>query len=137
MVLRPLPGRRTAAQRAGDAAEDLVAARLATDGWSVLARNVRVSRHELDLVALDPGPPIELVVVEVRWRRSRGYGLPEETVDQRKRARLRQAAFELLDRGTFPEGGSIPRRPLRFDLVVVEPGRDGGGPVMRHYRAAG
>ena len=41
-------------------------------GWTVLARNVHVGRHELDLVAVDPGPPAALVVVEVRWRAGRG-----------------------------------------------------------------
>ena len=49
------PGRpgRTTAQQAGDAAETLVAVRLADAGWTVLARNVHVGRHELDLVAID------------------------------------------------------------------------------------
>ncbi len=59
---------RTSAQLAGDAAETLVAARLAEAGWTVLARNVHIGRHELDLVAVDPGPPAALVIVEVRWR---------------------------------------------------------------------
>ena len=72
---------RTQAQQAGDAAETLVHARLLAAGWTVLARNVHVGRHELDLVAVDPGPPRALVIVEVRWRASRGFGLGEETVD--------------------------------------------------------
>jgi putative endonuclease len=127
---------RTAAQLAGDAAETLVLARLVEAGWTVLARNVHVGRHELDAVAVDPGPPAALVIVEVRWRRSRGFGLAEETVDHRKRARVRQAAYALLDRATLPDGGAIPRLPLRFDLVVVEPGDRGGAPRTRHHRAA-
>jgi putative endonuclease len=122
---------RTAAQQAGDAAETLVAARLADAGWTVLARNVHVGRHELDLVAIDPGPPAALVVVEVRWRADRAFGLPEETVDHRKRVRVRSAAYGLLDRGTLPDGSPVPRLPLRFDLVVVEP-----GDRVRHYRHA-
>ena len=122
---------RTAAQRAGDAAETLVASRLVDAGWTVLARNVHVGRHELDLVAIDPGPPAALVVVEVRWRAGREFGLPEETVDHRKRARVRAAAFGLLDRGSLPDGEAIPRLPLRFDLVVVEPGG-----LVRHHRHA-
>src|SRR6187402_3491350 len=89
MADRPGDPTRTAAQQAGDAAETLVATRLAEAGWTVLARNVHVGRHELDLVAIDPGPPAALVVVEVRWRAGRGYGLPEETVDDRKRAPVR------------------------------------------------
>jgi putative endonuclease len=122
---------RTTAQLAGDAAERLVAARLAEAGWTVLARNVHVGRHELDLVAIDPGPPPALVVVEVRWRASRDFGLPEETVDHRKRARVRAAAYGLLDRGSLPDGAAIPHLPLRFDLVVVEP-----GDRLRHHRHA-
>ena len=81
--------RRTHAQALGDAAEELVARRLEADGWRVLGRNVRIGRLELDLVAVDPGPPPALAVVEVRWRAGRDFGLPEETVDFRKRARLR------------------------------------------------
>jgi putative endonuclease len=128
-----LPGEpaRTTAQQAGDAAETLVASRLVAAGWTVLARNVHVGRHELDLVAIDPGPPRALVVVEVRWRASREFGLPEETVDHRKRARVRAAAYGLLDRGSLPDGAAVPHLPLRFDLVVVEPGGR-----LRHHRHA-
>ena len=128
--------RRTAAQRAGDAAELLVANHLGHIGWIVLARNVHIGRHELDLVAIDPGPPASLVVIEVRWRVSRAFGLPEETVDHRKRTRVRTAAFGLLDRGTFADGEPLPRLPLRFDLVVVEPGVVSAPPRIRHHRAA-
>jgi len=127
---------RTSAQLAGDAAETLVHDRLVEAGWIVLARNVHVGRHEVDLVAVDTGPPAALVIVEVRWRRSRGFGLGEETVDHRKRTRIRQAAYGLLDRGTLPDGRAIPRLPLRFDLVVIEPGDRGGEPRIRHHRAA-
>jgi putative endonuclease len=131
MADQPGDPARTTAQLAGDAAEALVAARLAEAGWTVLARNVHVGRHELDLVAIDPGPPPALVVVEVRWRASRDFGLPEETVDHRKRARVRAAAYGLLDRGSLPDSAAIPHLPLRFDLVVVEP-----GDRVRHHRHA-
>ncbi len=127
---------RTAAQQAGDTAESLVLVRLLAAGWIVLARNVHVGRHELDLVAVDPGPPRSLVVVEVRWRSSRGFGLPEETVDHRKRTHLRMATYGLLDRGVLPDGVRLPRLQVRFDLVVVEPGVGGGEPVVRHHRSA-
>lgn len=131
MADRPDDPKRTAAQQAGDAAESLVADHLADAGWTVLARNVHVGRHELDLVAIDPGPPAALVAVEVRWRAVRDYGLPEETVDHRKRVRVRAAAYGLIDRGTLPDGSPVPRLPLRFDLVVVEPGGR-----IRHHRHA-
>jgi len=127
---------RTAAQQAGDSAESLVLVRLVAAGWTILARNVHVGRYEIDLVAVDPGPPPALVVVEVRWRAARDFGLPEETVDHRKRTRVRAAAYGLLDLGRLPDGSRIPRLPLRFDLVVVEPRVHGAGePRVRHHRA--
>jgi len=122
---------RTDAQQSGDAAERQVADRLAAAGWSIVGRNVHVGRHELDLIAVDPGPPPILVVVEVRWRSRRAFGLPEETVDGRKRTRVRAAAFGLLDRGVLPDGSPLPHLPLRFDLIVVEP-----GDRIRHHRHA-
>jgi putative endonuclease len=129
--------RRTDAQRAGDAAERLVEDRLVEAGWSILGRNVHVGRHELDLVAIDPGPPAMLVVIEIRWRARRDFGLAEETVDHAKRARVRAAAYGLLDRGTLPGGGPLPRLPLRFDLIVVEPPVGGAAdPRIRHHRGA-
>src|ERR1035437_6791180 len=93
---------RTPSQRAGDAAEDAVAARLVARGWVVLGRKVRAGRSELDLVAVDPGPPPALVVVEVRWRRSRAFGLPEETVDRRKLRHLRAGVGRLVEAGRLP-----------------------------------
>jgi Holliday junction resolvase-like predicted endonuclease len=120
---------RTAAQRAGDAAESLVAAHLERRGWRVLARQLHVGRAEIDLLAVDPEPPPALVVVEVRWRARRDFGLAEETVDGRKRARLHRAAFALRDAGALPGGMPLPVLPLRFDLVVVEPGGR-----LRHHR---
>ncbi|HET7472777.1 MAG TPA: YraN family protein [Candidatus Limnocylindrales bacterium] len=119
---------RTAKQEAGDEAEALVAARLLAAGWTVLGRNVHAGRGELDLVAIDPGPPRELVIVEVRRRTSRSFGLAEETVAYAKRSHLRLAIGRLLEDG-LPGGVAMPRLPLRVDLVVVEPGSR-----VRHHR---
>ena len=120
---------RTVAQGLGDDAEARVARELAAHGWTVLGRQIRVGRAEVDLLAIDPGPPSSLVVLEVRWRARRDFGLPEETVDGRKRARLHAAGFVLRDAGRLPDGTPVPSLPLRFDLVVVEPGRP-----LRHHR---
>jgi putative endonuclease len=132
-VDRPAVARsRTAAQRAGDNAETLVAERLAGQRWSILARNVHVGRHEIDLVAVDPGPPTQLVIVEVRLRSTRAFGLAEETVDFRKRRRLRDAAWTMVAAGSLPDGRRLPQLPMRFDVVVVEP----DPPRIRHHRGA-
>ena len=122
---------RTPRQLAGDAAEAAVVDRLVAAGWSIRARQAHAGRAELDIVAIDPGPPRTLVIVEVRWRARRDFGLPEETVDHRKRVRIREGAWRWL------EAADAPSLPLRFDLVVVEPGPHADGPpVVRHHRAA-
>ena len=129
-MLPSMDDRRTTQRRTGDDAEQFVVDGLVAAGWTILARAIRVGRNELDIVAVDPGPPRTLVVVEVRWRRRRDFGLAEETVDHRKRARLRQAAHDLRERR------DLPHLSCRFDLVVVEPGPGAGAPRIRHHRAA-
>lgn len=129
--------RSTHAQRIGDAAEDLVAARLVAAGWMILGRNVRFGRQELDLVGIDPGPPPTLVVVEVRRRGRRDFGLAEETLDYRKRQSLRRAIGALLGAGRLPDGVVLPALPLRVDLVAIDAGADASDPApsVRHHRA--
>ncbi len=125
---------RTDAQTRGDQAESAVAARLVADGWTILGRNVRAGRGELDIVAVDAGPPAQLVIVEVRWRGSRGFGLAEETIDHRKRLHLRTAIGRLLADGLL-DGAALPGLPLRVDVVVVEPPARAGELLrIRHHR---
>ena len=119
---------KTARQRRGAAAEETAAGYVATLGWRVVGRNVKVGRDEIDLLCLDPGPPPELVVVEVRSLRTPAFGAPEERVDGRKVRRLYRAAAALgpqLDR-------AVGRLPRRVDLVVID-GRN-GRLDLRHLR---
>jgi putative endonuclease len=131
-----LPSARTAAQRLGDAAEASVADGLVAMGWTVLGRNLRFGRNEVDILAVDPGPPPMLAVVEVRWRASRAYGIGEETFDWRKRGHLRAAVGRLLDMPALPDGTALPRLAIRIDLVIVEPGERDGPLRVRHHRDA-
>jgi putative endonuclease len=125
--------RSTPAQRIGDDAERLASDRLTALGWRIVARNLRVGRSEIDLLAVDPGDPPSLVIVEVRRRSRRDFGLAEETVDARKRAVLRRAAGELAMRGSLPDGRPLPALPMRIDLVAIDAGPD-GRPSLRHHR---
>jgi putative endonuclease len=125
--------RTTPAQRVGDDGERMAGDRLAADGWTILGQNIRVGRDEVDLLAVDPGPPPSLVLVEVRRRSRRDFGLPEETLDHRKRVAMRRTAGELAARGRLPDGTPLPRLPLRIDLVAIDLGPDGRLSV-RHHR---
>lgn len=126
------PGMASAAVTVGRVAEAAAAQWLESSGWRILGRNVRVGRNEVDLVAIDPGPPGRLVVVEVRWRRRPDHGRPEETVDGRKVGRLRSALAGLIATGALPDGTSLPSLRPAIDVIAVEPGR--AGPRFGHLR---
>lgn len=109
--------------RFGSQAEDLVASWLVASGWRVLARRYRsAGGGEVDLVALDPRGT--LVGLEVRARRSGRAGLPEETVDARRAARIGRSL------AAFAASGAARHVGLRVDLVAVD--RVPGPPPVRY-----
>ena len=124
-----------ARQRTGRRAEALVAARLETQGWRIVARNARTSevRGELYLIGLDGDA---LVFVEVKARTTgsvTGPETPAMAVGPRKRAKLRSLASAWLrDRGY-----DVPRhRELRFDVVGLRLDPAGRVTEYEHLKAA-
>jgi putative endonuclease len=108
------PGTPTARQRAGDAAEADACARLENAGCRIVDRNVRFREGEIDIVADDGGT---LVFVEVRMRRSDGFGGAEGSIDSVKRRKLVRAAQHfLLQR--FGARSEPP--PCRFDVITAD-----------------
>lgn len=123
---------RTTRQKRGTAGEAIAVEYLVGLGWSVLARNVKVgARHEIDIVALDPDSPRELVCVEVRSARSPRFGAPEERVDQRKVGNLYRAARAFM-RSPVAQDLGVGAKSVRVDLVVVD--LRGAARLIRHIR---
>ena len=100
-----------ARQGLGRLGETLAEQRLRSLGYEIVARNYRAASGEIDLVAQHHG---EWVFVEVRARRGRKYGTPEESVTSRKQARLIQTAEAFLEER---ELGDVA---WRIDFVAVE-----------------
>jgi len=108
----------------GDYGERVATRRLLDAGYDVLDRNWRCSDGEIDIVARDGG---DLVVCEVKTRRSTAYGTPLEAVDQRKFARLHHLGLRWL--------ADHPQRTqarLRVDVVTVLRPRGGGPAQVEH-----
>ena len=107
--------------------EGLAAAHLAGLGWTVLDRNWRCRAGELDIVALEPGPPPCLVVVEVKTKAGPGFGDPLEAITVAKAARLGRLAlwWQRCHAG-------VPDR-LRLDAIGVTK-LPGQAPALRHVR---
>lgn len=96
---------------------------------TVLERNLRVGRLEIDIVARD-GPVI--AIIEVRTRGPGAWQGPLSSIDAGKRKRLRRAAERLwLRRFRHLEG--IER--LRFDVAAVDLEAE-PGPEVEYIRGA-
>lgn len=115
----------------GTEGETRAAAYLEERGYRIRDRNIRCGGVEIDLIA-SRGRLV--VFVEVKTRRSRRYGLPEEAVDARKRTRIVRGARHWL----FDQPQRFAR--VRFDVICcdVTPGPDAGTPhwQLRHIEAA-
>jgi putative endonuclease len=89
--------------------EDLAAAFLRQKGYVIIERDWRLGHRDIDLIALDGDT---MVFVEVKTRRNRVFGSPEEAVGYRKLRNLRSAIdFYVKSRRINYE--------LRFDIVSI------------------
>jgi putative endonuclease len=91
--------------------EDLAARHLESRGWTVLARNLREGRREVDLV-VRRGKVVAFV--EVKCRRGTGFGHPLEAITHLKREEIARVARAWLRTQALPPGVI-----LRFDAVSV------------------
>ena len=98
-------------RRTGTGYERKAGAYLESLGYKIVTYNYRCRLGEIDLIAKDGG---YLVFVEVKFRSSKGSGVPSEAVDAKKKSRIAVAArYYLLTRGYGEE------TPCRFDVVAV------------------
>jgi putative endonuclease len=123
---RPLDARRAL----GRLGEDLAAGHLGRLGYSVLARNVRTRRGEIDLIVFDGST---LAFTEVKTRRVSAVGSrqgsdqgPLAGLRGRQRARLRRLAVAWLSDETRTRPSA---RTIRFDAIGVSV--DGGDRLVR------
>jgi len=102
----------------GRRGEDVAAEELAGQGYSILARNWRCHMGEVDLVTrLDD----IWIFFEVRTRRGRAYGTPEESITPRKMERMIDVARMYL----AEHDQNIHEIAWRIGLVAVEMDRAG------------
>ncbi len=93
----------------GKAGEALAEAYLKEQGLTILDKNFRAKRAEIDLVATDNK---ELIIVEVKLRQNNRFGFPEEFVSTQKEKLLKLAGY------TYKEINHI-HMSLRFDVIAI------------------
>ncbi|HHY99308.1 MAG TPA: YraN family protein [Firmicutes bacterium] len=105
----------------GRRGEDIVASYLESLGCSILKRNYRTRRGEIDLIVSEGQTT---VFVEVKSRSSLSSGDPGERVGTRKRRRIIRAAISYL----LTAGGLDV--PCRFDTAIVDFHKGGSAPII-------
>ncbi len=85
-------------------------------GYFILERNFRCSSGEIDIVAQEG---TSLAFVEVRTRKSKQFGSPEESITPAKMTKLIELAEVYLQQ--HPESPDI----WRIDVVAIELSRNG------------
>jgi putative endonuclease len=114
-------------RRVGEWGEAEAARYLLSLGWEILENNWHCRYGEVDLIARETGG---IVFVEVKSRRSRSFGLPEEAMTPSKRRRLVRSAW------TYLEEHGLQDARWRVDVIAIE-GRPGRPPTrLDHYRDA-
>ena len=100
----------------GNQGEALAATWLAQNGYRMLHQNWRHSRWEVDIIAEKDGI---LHFVEVKTRRTKKFGHPEENVDRKKIQNLINAAEEYLYQQ--PQWKRIQFNVLAITILKDEP----------------
>lgn len=106
---------RLSARASGAAWEEKAGAYLRENGYEILCRNYRCRQGEIDIIARDGE---YLCFIEVKYRKTSGYGSALEAVDFRKQQRISRTALHYLTVHGLGDG-----EPCRFDVVGVTPER--------------
>lgn len=93
----------------GKEGEALAASWLISQGFSILCRNWRHGRYEVDVIAGRKGI---LHFIEVKSRRSTAYGQPEESVSRKKLEHFLRGASGWLSR--WPE-----HHRIQYDVLAI------------------
>ena len=103
--------------------EDKAAAFLQRQGYRIIERDWKSGRRDIDIIATDGN---EVVFVEVKTRRNRLFGEPEEAVDYRKLQNLRLAINHYIKYRRIDND-------IRFDIITVV-GTIGQEPEIEHIK---
>lgn len=110
--------------RLGAAGEEWATQYLRQIGCRQVARNFRFGRSEVDLIFCDDEKKI-LIFVEVKTRRSREFGEPEDAVTMAKRQSIKRAA-----NGFLSNNPEYKDHEARIDVISIYIGGD--GPEINH-----
>ena len=104
--------------------EDLAVAYLQGKDYMIIERDWKSGRRDIDIIAKDESGTI--VLVEVKTRRNRVFGDPEEAIDYRKMQSLQQAINHYIKYHRI-------NSEVRFDIISII-GTIGSEPEINHIK---
>jgi len=102
--------------------EELAADYLRRKGYTIMERDWKSGHRDIDIIATDGHV---VVFVEVKTRRNRIFGEPEEAIDYRKLVNLRGAITHYVRYKHITQD-------IRLDAITVVGTPDGGEPEIEH-----
>lgn len=97
----------------GRLGEDLALKYLEAKGYELVAKNFRFQRAEIDLILRKEEEKL-LVFAEVKTRRNKKFGMPEEGITQRKTEQIYKSA-----EGFLVQNPGYIDYIKRFDVVAI------------------
>lgn len=102
--------RRQSAHSLGKSGENIALRYIESQKYRIVARNFRLFRGEIDIIAYDGKA---LVFIEVKTRKSTDFGLPEESVTPSKQNQIKRIARGFLAKNDLDE------IECRFDVISL------------------
>ena len=110
----------------GRRGEELAVKHLKRKGYRIICRGFRSGRGEIDIIAMDG---CTLVFAEVKTRRDRRFGGPEEQVSRAKQSQIQKTALRFLLTKKVSFSG------CRFDVIGIVFGEQ-AKPEISHFENA-
>jgi len=104
--------------------EELAAVYLRSKGFVILESDWHSGHRDIDLIAIEGDT---LVFVEVKTRRNRNYGAPEESIDYEKLRHLRASMNQ------YVKSRHVDRK-VRLDVVTIVGTPDSASPEINHIK---
>lgn len=115
-----------ARQKLGKWGESVAATFLEAHGYRIIGRNWRTTIGEIDIIA-QLGE--QLAFVEVKTRRGRANGTPEEAITPRKAAKMREVAWAYLTTHELDD-----ETDFSIDLIAIELAPNGKLQRCEHHK---
>ncbi|MBN2017869.1 MAG: YraN family protein [Candidatus Cloacimonetes bacterium] len=106
--------------------EDQAAKHLTSKGYAIIERNYHSPYGEIDIICSKND---ELVLVEVKARRSHTFGEPLDAVTESKRQKIIKTAYHYLAKKEID-------MPIRFDIITLDYDKNAKDYILRHIENA-